>query len=145
MTLPGETIEYAILGYEEWDQPAEFFDAVGVQVGHFAIRETDPDEICKHDETGEVSPARGFSVDHIHTGFGLFDAWTFADAMIVADDLSRYAAEEPLTDDCSSRDELDRQIGEPLGEWLDAMDELPAGQVIGFRAWRAQHEGALPC
>lgn len=117
-------IRYAIrvaLGPRRWVE--------GIQVGYLAVRYTD--RRTHNYETGEVHPP-GWVVDHPRSGCFVFPcARTFAEAMIIADDVSRFSSTPELT--ATTLPNLVRQVGPDIIDWLKT---YRPGEFVPFRDWK---------
>jgi hypothetical protein len=114
----------------------------GMRVGRFAVRMCRVGERVgtSHDGIGRL--LRAFGVDHIASGLGIADFSTFADALALADDLSRFSRRDPSSRDPWRAVEL---IGSALVPWLRAC--VAADRAVPYRDW--QRNSALgdttPC
>lgn len=107
----------------------------GMRVGRFAIRMCRPGETVGRRDRGNERLLRAFSVDHIASGLGIADFSSFADALALADDLSRFSQRDPSSRDPWRTCEL---IGPALVPWLRSC--LEADHVTPYRAWMRDHQ-----
>jgi len=119
------------------ETPAGPIFVSGVQVGYFAVRAELVNETVPSVSTGLLRRVRGWVVDHWPSGLSIVDAPSFADAMVLADDLSRFCANE--ADGTSSR-ALAHAFGPMLTTWF--RDVRETGVVLPYREWCALRTGA---
>lgn len=103
--------------------------ANGIQVGRFAVRRQTLATTLSL-ETGRVSRARQWAVDHVPTGLLFADCDDYGDALRVADDAARFSAADPRA---ASYHGARAQFGERLCTW--ARDMRATGRVVDFREW----------
>jgi len=105
----------------------------GTQVGRFAVRQYDARERHGYgaDDPSRFFSLRAWAVDHIPSGLCVCDADTAEDAAKIADDLSRFSAQDP---DATTVEALTAQLGPRLIAWVDAL--LDDGkQPLDYREW----------
>lgn len=107
----------------------------GTQVGRFGVRLARPDETVATAH-GQRYRTRAIVVDHIPSGAIAFSSDDFAEAMLVADEFSRFSVEDP---DSADMARAGAQIGPELFEWLRGALQ---GQLKPFREWRSSRERA---
>jgi hypothetical protein len=105
-----------------------------VQVGRFMVRPRLVGEICVSQADGVVREHRAYVIRHIPTDSWVCDLDTFADAMIVADDLSRFSLHDPCSRD---RAKAAAQVGDEVQRWCTQVRRT--GVAMSFREWRAKH------
>lgn len=131
-----DTVKYRLL--ERVRETGQFRRrvVVGVQVGRFAIRCTDPNEPCILPDGASGILGNPYAVDHMASGAGLGDFETWADAVAIADDVSRFSERDP---DGKTPTELIEQLGPVMFAWLHhcARVRVP----IPFRTWQQQERG----
>ncbi len=113
----------------------------GLQVGRFAVRRAGDSEIYR-DRFNRIGQHIGYVIDHVSSGIAVCAARDFASAMLVADDVSRFALHDP---DGQSAEELIAQLGPRLLSWIDAagaMQQLPPFRIVPYREWLTHHEAA---
>jgi len=81
--------------------------ARGIQVGRFGVRRLPTELEC-------------WVVDHIPTGLRLIQPTSFQNAMLLADDVSRFAVEDPEASDTRV---LSKQLGEKVCTWVNEQVE----------------------
>lgn len=112
----------------------------GFQVGRFAVVH-DPAgrRIQRADGSVGTSNAK-FFVDHIPSGVCVCSLVTGIDALVVADDISRFARSDP-----DSKDPMQarNQVGPIVDQWmrLSCAPRVSRGlPVLGFREWLAEQK-----
>jgi hypothetical protein len=125
-TCAYRVVTYSELGVTEW-QPT-----VGLQIGRFAVRQLQPGELlCDGRDTFRV--VARFIVDHVPSGHGLIGTMRFEDAVMIADDVSRFAVADP---DAGHIEQALEQIGPELLDWLRSCSKR--GEFGPFRQWQAK-------
>lgn len=105
----------------------------GVQIGRFGIHEiTDAEDRTEHPKWAK------YAVDHINTGKCVLRTRTFEDAVMIADDLSRFSRSDPSS---RNREKVIRQLGPSVARWIYDQYKKPDGRVIGYREWLRIHGG----
>lgn len=117
-------VTYSELGVTEW-QPT-----VGLQIGRFAVRELRPNELLCD---GRDTFVARFIVDHVPSGHGLIGTMRLEDAIVIADDVSRFAVTDP---DAGHIEQALKQIGPELLDWLRSCSKR--GEFAPFRQWQAK-------
>ncbi len=104
----------------------------GWQIGRFAVRNASYEAYAKQNGTGEA-----WAVDHIPSGFVMVWRKTFEEAVVLADDFSRFSTEDPAAED---RVEAARQIGPKVIEYMRSSLQNDS-ETLGYRTW-LQRQGA---
>lgn len=118
------------------DGPLHVYQSVtGYQIGRFAVRSTPPNFMVFSTDN-QPCVTRAWLVDHIPSGFVILSVDTFEEAVVVADDLSRFSKSDPSAKKPAN---VLKQIGPDMDAWLRGIllrqrRGLPA---IGFREWKA--------
>lgn len=126
-----DTVSYGMLHIDRVTKASSRVQQHGVQVGRFAVRQGNPgDSIMVASDPVRM---RRFAVDHMASGVqaGHFD--DFRDAMIFADDISRFSAQDPDGTDPAA---VVAQLGPAVYEWLQACNS--GGIAIPFRRWQGR-------
>lgn len=102
--------------------------AHGMQIGRFAVR-------CLLDRPHDDEPV--YVVDHTPTGLRLTPPIYFGDAMMIADDVSRFAESDP---DAVNPPFLLAQLGEQVMVWLSYMQDwaTEGRPLLDFRKFCVQ-------
>lgn len=128
--LPGFDLQYRIRVHRHG---ALTLDTVfGFQVGRFAVRLMPEDSVVGwYDGKGGKRTNRLWVVDHVQACTGVVNVATHEDAMIVADDISRFSKEDVVGDDWDS---IARAMGPDILAWCQ---EIAHGRSLlgGFRAF----------
>jgi hypothetical protein len=90
----------------------------GVVVGRFGVHEAHRQE-------------DGWSVTHLPTGLNMIYAESFSQAMILADDFSRFSKKDPSSRD---RRRVKEQLGPDVCAWGSYMRKT--GNRVSFRQWQ---------
>jgi hypothetical protein len=107
----------------------------GLYVGRLFVRATFATEVSTDHQTGAPMGAhRGWIVDHAELRVGVARVHTFDTALLIADELSRFA---PDVHEVGSVDQLLAVVPAPLVEWMQYASMLDRlGQVPPcYRAW----------
>jgi hypothetical protein len=131
-----DTVEYELQNFDGRTGTYKPVTRRGVQVGRFAVRQTEPNEYSfdVNDPDPIEVPVRRFVIEHVPSGFrcGHFDE--FADALVYVDDLSRFSESDP---DATSSDAVLAQLGPLLVKWAIACHAH--NRAVPFREWRMRH------
>jgi hypothetical protein len=111
----------------------------GFQIGRFAIRQRSEKDVDAITRSGKLVRLREHIVDHINTGIVLVTLDSFEDAVVVADDVSRFSRKDPSTKD---REKFFEQLGEHLINWLKWC--IQHNKAVPFRNYQEQTQGAVP-
>ena len=117
------SLEYQIV-YDDGREPSI---ARGFQVGRFGVR-------CLPNSDEWV-------VDHIPTGLRIIEPTTFTQAVVIADDVSRFSVSDPYADNTKG---LSFQLGEKMIFWIEALnayirEDLP---IQNYRAFYEEPQDA---
>lgn len=110
----------------------------GFQVGRFAVRKRTQLDLEAIGRNGHSVPVRQYIVDHINTGIIVIDTDTFDDAVMLADDISRFSKRDPRTRDPNK---FMAQLGKDIVEWLCWIIEerrvlFANGNYVNFRDYQ---------
>jgi len=105
----------------------------GTRVGRFGVRQMPPGTLLQDSQAGIFYEAP-WVVDHIPSACAVMVAWDESEAMRMADDMSRFAAEDP---DSTSGVAAMRQLGDRVDRWLTGTANDPRGERRGLRQWEA--------
>lgn len=130
-----EEVEYETPLYDSDMRVLRRVKQRGHLVGRFAVRKVRPDEEF-HDPRGVVYHARGYVIDHIPSGISVTNTRTFEDAMLIADDVSRFAVADA---DATNPIALYEQLGRKVMFWL--VDMAWRDTLVPYREWLAQQNG----
>lgn len=114
-------------------------EVVGYQVGRFAVRRSEDNAVGFNGQRQPVK-LKPWLVDHIETGFIVIAVESFHEAMIVADDVSRFSQEDPDTND---PDLFFKKLGPEIVGWLKTI--IRTQQVLDFRQWKAARSLYVSC
>lgn len=122
-------VRYKVIGVEGTMR------VTGYQIGRFAVRPTPPG-FTVFSMNNKPCVTHAWLLDHIPSGFVVLSLDTFAEAVVVADDLSRFSKSDPSTKNPAK---VLQQVGPDMDAWLRGIllrqrRGLPA---IGFREWKA--------
>lgn len=137
--IPGFDTKYKILVYQHGQE--KLFSVQGFRVGCFAVRRMPGGSLISNTNSGSGSPTEKFwVVDHIPGKRGVINVSSLHDAMIVADDLSRFSDSDPGR--AHNWEALAEALGPKLMGWLKA---IAGGYYVlgGFRAFRAKQSPYL--
>lgn len=130
-----DTVSYTMLHLDPRNGQGMRVEVHGVQVGRFAVRQSDPgDSGYEH-----ADPAKGrflmrrFVVEHIPSGLQAAHFDDFRDAMVFADDVSRYCVADP---DGTEPANVIAQMGPAVYDWLQACNAQNI--AIPFRRWQGR-------
>lgn len=118
----------------------------GLQIGQLVIRRADPGEWhvgSRHDNRVDDVPETDWVVHHWPSGAVIATADSFAEAVQIADDVSRFArVVRAFGGDLNAAtiEVLVDQLGDLMLEWIDWIGE--AG-YIAFREWQAQQRRSV--
>ncbi len=137
--MPGLDVEYECVVY--FRDKITLVPVRGFQVGLFAVRRI-PDRSPISGPSGNTldAGARVWVVDHMPSHMAVVNVCSFEEAMIIADDLSRFAPES-----CSAAanwGELDKALG-PLVDWCRALVQGTRSALGGYRAFRDKQDPYL--
>lgn len=102
----------------------------GMQVGRFAVR-YDKTVMLNLDNNIHFK-SRGWLVDHVPSGYVIMDVYTFSDAVLIADEISRFSVADPVGTDMPS---LAEQLGDELCTWLEWIESNDGVGGWDFRRW----------
>lgn len=117
---------YTVLGVEQRQR----VPTTGIVVGRFAVRMEELRGMSSRSDGGIIDVQGKTAIDHLPSGYIV--AWLndAPDALLVADDLSRFALEDVSG---TTPDEVVRQLGPDIVDWLGAAMRAP--RAFGFRVW----------
>lgn len=132
----GESGEYVVLVVRSDGREVEH-TVKGVCVGRFGVRRSDTRALVSNDgERFEIEP---WYIDHLPSKMAIMVAATEAEAMRIADDMSRFSASDPTATDGEL---LFEQLGPKVDRWLRGTMSDPPGERRGLRQWEADQESA---
>lgn len=110
-------------------------DVAGFQIGRFAIRQRTEKDTDAYSKSGNLVRLREQIIDHINTGIILVTLDSFEDAVVVADDVSRFSKKDPSTEDQAKFFE---QLGPHIIEWLKWC--IRHNKAVSYRTFGARYE-----
>ena len=111
------------------------YRVAGLQVGRFAVRAAQ-NVLLIAPNGDELVLETGWLVDHVPSGSTAIAVSNGPLALLVADDISRFAEQDPTATDLAT---AARQCGVPIARWLDAVARGEC--TVGFREWRERGRG----
>ena len=131
---PDPDVKYQAHMKRPGDADFGLHDVEGVQVGRLAVRYEYRANIGG---AGELPMPPGWIVDHMGSHLAIYGpVETFAYAMVIADDVSRFAPQDLSAE---SMEGLIDQLGPDVLDWLDS---ITWGHVVPYRKWRAERDAA---
>lgn len=103
----------------------------GLEVGRYLVVKTPPSLQYEIDKAGCVCQARSWGIVHIPSRTIIISCESLALALLVVDDLSRFA---PSDVDGTTLEAFIEQLPIPMQEWLVHCADEP----LGFREWHDQ-------
>lgn len=100
----------------------------GYQVGRFAVRTRTEEDLTAFDSQGRNILVKEYLIDHVNSGIIVIDVDTFINAMVIADDLSRFSRVDPNS---KEPQKVLQQIGPEVVEWLKWI--ISNRKVVGLR------------
>jgi hypothetical protein len=137
--MPGLDVEYTCVVY--FEDKITLVPVRGFQVGLFAVRRI-PDRSPISGPSGAAmnAGARVWVVDHMPSHMAIVNVASFDEAMVIADDLSRFAPEDSA--EATNWGELDKALG-PLVDWCRELVQGVRSTLGGYRAFRDKQDPYL--